>query len=181
MDEDIKTNEDLFENIPQEVKRYIYSTFFLDSLKRMIAAEQLESLGAQRLKGALYGYLAQTETEDGLLQTIHSVSKSIESSQRIIDWIKKEVTEKVLDLVVDSYMINEDEETEDEITKEESLKLSSPQQALPSIQERLTKPVTVAPITRDYSVARAPEPSTPKADIAPAKSSMDIYREVPDR
>lgn len=68
-----------------------------------------------------------------------------------------------------------------EAKKEEATKAPSPAQVLANIQERLTKPTTVAPITRDYSVTRSPESSTPKVDASPRTPSMDIYREVPDK
>ncbi len=178
MDEDTQIIEDAFDKIPEEVKHYIYSKIFVTSFEKLCSDENLEKDSVTQLKGSLYGYLAQIETEDGLLRSIHSVSKSIESSQRIIDWIKKEVTEKVLSLVVDAYV----EDGEEENTEKENLTQNqSPAQALANIQERLTKPIAVAPITRDYSVTRAPEPISPKTDTAPRTASMDMYREVPDK
>lgn len=176
MDDELKTIDKSFDNIPEEVKHFIYSKTFSESLEKMFLAEGLIKDQTIQLKGALYGYIAQLETEEGLLKTIHSVSKSIESSQRIIDWIKKEVTDKVLALVVDAYVENEDDETEEV----EETKATSSAQTLSNLQDRLTKPSSVAPITRDYSVTRGPEPVIPKTDSVPKSPSMDIYREIPD-
>lgn len=176
MDDELKTIEESFDNIPEEVKHYIYGKDFVASLDKLCSDEGLTKNETVQLRGALYGYLAQVQTEEVLVKTIQSISKSIESNQRIIDWIKKEVTDKVLSMVVTAY-VDDEEDEEESIDSEKDTQ--DKQYSLGGIQDRLTKPSVVAPITRDYSVTRATEVS-PKTESTPRAPSMDIYREIPE-
>lgn len=173
MDEETKKIEESFDSIPEEVKDYIYSKKFVDLFTKFLAGEQLSVIDCDQLKGSLYGFLAQENSEDDLIKTIHEVSKTADSSQRIIDWIKTNVTDKVLDLVVDAYVENEEDE------EESSEETTGSEKTFINIEDRLSKPSTVAPITRDYSVTRSTE--TPNSEPAPRAPSMDIYREIPEK
>ncbi|MEK7227955.1 MAG: hypothetical protein AAB681_01200, partial [Patescibacteria group bacterium] len=124
-----------------------------------------------RFKAALYGYIAQIDTEESLLTCISSITKSIESNQGLIDWIRENVAEKVLALVTDAYV---DTEASDESQERVA---PSPIQALASIKERLSQTSSIAPTKRDYSVERIETP--PSSPQSTPKPIFDIYREPP--
>lgn len=111
---------------------------------------------------------------------IHIDNLSITEEHR--DKIKTIIQEKVANEIALIMEVHEEMDSPNLTTESvDSSNAPSPLQAMASIQERLTKPTTVAPITRDYSVTRAPETSTPKVDMAPRTPSMDMYREAPDK
>jgi hypothetical protein len=79
------------------------------------------------------------------------------------------------------YQDNQNLDQETPVSINTEIQAPSPLQALNSIQERLTKPNTVAPITtRDYSVTKS-EPAALQTDMSPKPKIMDIYRELPEQ
>lgn len=174
MDQDIDTIEESFDSIPDEVKHYIYNHSFIESFKNLCTEQNLSAEETDRFRVALYSYLAQIDTEESLLTCISSVTKSIESNQKVIDWVKENVVEKVMSLATDAY-INEGEETEDAGQP----KTSPSDYSLSAIQEQLSKASTIAPTKRDYSVGRSDNQSTPAQNTP--KPVFDIYREPPTK
>lgn len=173
MDQEIDTIEQSFEEIPEEVKAYIYSSSFTKPFQALCLSESLSQEEAEKLKISLYSYISQIETEEDLLIAINSISKNIESNQKMIDWVRENVIEKILTLVTEAY-VNEEGGEESEGTSTETLPSPS-KMSLSSIQERLSQNTTITPIKRDYSIEKIPE-ATP----TPSPTAVsDPYREMP--
>jgi hypothetical protein len=196
MDDELKTIEEAFENIPEEVKHYIYGKTFVNSFDKFCLEEGLTPEETVQFRGTLYGYLAQVETEEGLLKTIQSISKTIESNQKKIDWVKKEVTGKVLDLVVNAYDIDnfdeDEEESEEEVEKDENVETVESRneeviikeeivapKTFSGIEERLKSSSTIAPTSRDYSMTKITE-LVDEAETKTTIKGVDAYREIPE-
>jgi hypothetical protein len=159
--------------VPEEVQDFMWSDAFeyiLDTAEKVIPLSKDEKDSMRRAAYDLLINLSDIET----------------TGERLVSGgIDKEKVVKIL-YIIDTEILAAAKnimEYEDDITNQIS-KLNegsapSPMQALASIQERLTKSSTVAPITRDYSVTRATEVAQ-KTDSAPKAPSMDIYREIPE-
>ncbi len=171
MDQDLNTIEEAFENIPEEVKRYIYSASFRESFNSICSKYSISNKNSNVLKNSIYSYIAQIETEEELLVSINSVSNDIETNQKIIDWVKENVIEKALEIVTNAYL-NEEEEVVEKNT------MSYPEKpSFSNIEERLSQSKIITPSKRDYSVEKinTPQQETPKA------TSVDPYRELPEK
>lgn len=174
MDEELVTIEETFDRLPEEVKLYVYSPSFSDSIKKFCAENGLTEAETVQFTGALYNYITQLESEDELLKTIHSVSKTPQVNQKMIDWVKA-LSNKILELVTNAYLNEEEEASETgSATNTEAV----PNSAFSSIENQLNKPSTVAPITRDYSIGKG-ETSSPVE--TPRTPVVDIYREIPEK
>lgn len=172
MDQEIETIEESFENIPEEIKHYIYSDSFTDSFKKICVEQNLSTDEVGGLRISLYSYLAQIESEEQLIKTVNSVSKNPDSNQKIMNWIQENVVDKVLEISTNTFI-----DSEDVLEEDEKIKEISPTQALASIKERLGSNTSVAPITRDYSFTKT---ETPKESVVEAPK-IDPYRELPER
>lgn len=168
MDDTLEKIEFAFDTIPEEVKAYVFSPLFSKTVKTLCVSENLSDEETKKFSSALYEYIAQLTSEEELIQTIHSVSKTIESSQRIISWVQKEVTEKSLSLILDSYTRTTVSEEEEDPREEKNTS------ALESIGERLTNTTIIPPSKRDYSIEKKEGvQENKKVDV------VDPYRETP--
>jgi hypothetical protein len=174
-EEEIDTIEESFENIPEEVKRYIYSTAFLNTFQKLCSEKGLTPEESNALKTSLFSYLAQIDTEESLIETINKISKSPEINQQIISWVTTNVTDKILELTTETLLNQEDGL---DINTEES-SAPSPTQAMESIKDRLSQNTKITPTKRDYSMEKA-ENSTPSVQNI-TKPSVDPYRELPEK
>lgn len=175
MDQEIETIEQSFKEIPEEIKAYVYSSSFVKSFEDLCLSENLSKEETTKLRVSLYSYISQLETEEELLVSINSISKNIESNQKIIDWVREKVVEKILTLVTEAYINEEvDEETDD--SSKENLTPTS-KIPLSSVQERLSQITTIVPSKRDYSV----EKPVPTPEEIPKKPTIDPYRELPEK
>jgi hypothetical protein len=170
MEQEIETIKESFENIPDEIKHYIYSDSFNDSFKKMCEDQRFSPDDINKLKTSLYSYLAQIESEEQLITTINSVSKNPESNQKVMNWVQEKVTDKILEILTNAYL-DSDDSPEGEVPVTEV----SVTQSLASIKERLSSPSTVAPITRDHSFSK----NESVVEKVVEKPKIDPYRELP--
>lgn len=170
MDQEIETIEESFENIPDEIKHYIYSDSFNDSFKKMCEDQHFSLDDVNKLKVSLYSYLAQIESEEQLITTINSISKNPESNQKVMTWVQENVADKILEVSTNTYLDSADDSEEEVLATEVSTT-----QALASIKERLSSPNIVAPVTRDHSFSK----NENVVEKVVEKPKIDPYRELP--
>ncbi len=173
MDENLQKIEESFNKIPEEVKDYIYSDSFIKAFTEFCQEQRLTSETISLFRGTLYGYIAQVETEETLVNRIRSISTSPEMNQIIINWVKNNVTDKIFDLVIDGYAQNE----EVELSEAEA----SGNNSFTRLNQTMTAPSTLAPTKRSYgentSLNTTSAPSTAPSGI----KSIDPYREIPEK
>jgi hypothetical protein len=161
--------------VPEEVQEFMWSDAFeyiLDAGEKVIPLSKDEK---DKTRQTAYDLLLQMTTMEKAAEKLVAGGIDKEKTIKILYFIDTEILTRAKNLIENENDINAQIE---ELNKVEA---PSPMQAMASIQERLTKPTTVAPITRDYSVTRSLEQNTPKVESAPRPPSMDIYREVPDK
>ncbi len=188
---DIDTTEINFEDVPEEVVDFLCSTEYKDKVGKLSDMFYLSEDNKRLLDGCIAGLLTQTMSDD----EVNNILRGVISTPELVESLRKEIDKEFIVSAYSSVRMSlEEDELEESLEKtitslnqndniEESKKVEapSPMQALANIQERLTKPSTIAPITRDYSVTRPVETNIPKADTIPRAPSLDIYREAPDK
>ncbi len=169
--------EEALANTPPEVKAFMWSQAFDFILKAIGDTFKLNDKQRDEIKRVTMETLVGTITPVARQIRLSDVGVTGEVQDGVLGAINEEIVSRSLAQIE---KVSEDIEYEKELKKqEEQENAPSPSQALANIQERLSKPMAVAPITRDYSVTRPSEPIT-KVE-SPAKSpSMDIYREIPE-
>lgn len=161
--------------VPEEVQDFMWSDAFeyiLDAGEKVIPLSTEEK---ELTRQTAYDLLLQTTTIEKAGEKFVEGGMEKEKAVKILYFIDTEILKRARNIMQYEDDINA------QIADLDKVEAPSPMQAMANIQERLTKPMTVAPITRDYSITHVPQPITPKVDVAPASSSMDIYREVPDK
>lgn len=171
MDDNSETMEYAINNIPEEVKDYIFGFRFSKAFNALCEEKGFSEKEKTDFEIKLYEYLAQTTTEESLVETIHSISKTPEMNQSIINWIKEKVTDPVFSLAVDAAV--REEEAEEALQEAGVVPAPSPLQALEGIKARLAQNTAVTPSARDYSVEKI-QTSAPTE-----KPAIDPYREAP--
>ncbi|MEK7106296.1 MAG: hypothetical protein AAB895_02980 [Patescibacteria group bacterium] len=192
-DDEIKTTEDnkedftddyavALDNTPEEVRNFIWSEAFKLILKAIGDTYRLNDEQRDVVRRVTIETLIGNITPIARQIRLSDVGMTGELQDNILEAINDEVISRAL---VQIELTNQEESQAQELEQEsksgpsENMSAPSPAQALANIQERLTKPSTVAPITRDYSVSRNTE-STPKDESSSRAPSMDIYREIPE-
>ncbi len=188
---DIEFSDDYAEALdatPKEVRMFMWSEAF--KLILTAVAETYHLTEAQK-------EVVKRVTMETLVGTITPISRQIKLSDagitnelqdKILDAINDEIVSRALVQVELYNELNQEQPEEDRVKTGPSetanpaaktIDAPSPADVLASLQDRLTKPSTVAPITRDYSVNRASPIA--KTEEAPRSPSIDIYREAPEK
>lgn len=170
MNDDLATIEEAFRLIPEEVQSYIYSDKFTKALNALCVEKNISQNDRDTLEVALFGYLAQIETEESLLKTISTISPTPEINQAIITWVVANVTTPILSLVINAAAQDDNEDTS---TEKVQVSTSNTTQTLASIKDRLSQNSVIAPVQRDYSVE--------KPQGASSTPIIDPYRELPEK
>lgn len=169
MNDELKTIEESFENIPEEVKAFIYGLDFVTQLKEFCKNIGFSEEQQKTFRISIYNYVAQLETEDELVSNINSISPSIEANQKIIDWVRENLVEKVLEISTNTFI--EEESVPEDIGTEKV----NPSEI---IKNSLKSPSLLAPTKRDYSLEKdiSNGPKNLIQDIK--KPTIDPYREI---
>ncbi|MCC6199046.1 hypothetical protein IT401_02450 [Candidatus Nomurabacteria bacterium] len=190
MDTELQTTEESFEHIPTEVKEYIYGDEFTAALSGLCTSQRLTEEETVLFRGTLYGYIAQTSSEEDLLERIRAISKDPTMNQTFISWVKEHVSDKIVQLVTDAYVdqeIVDDEEREESMAQGEKIVPAQiialqPDNVMESLRTRMTQSATIAPIVRSVTTpsrtSESPSSATPTTP-APAQH-IDPYRELPE-
>jgi hypothetical protein len=186
-DEEINTIEDetpeefpsdyaeALNSTPTDVRDFMWSDAFEFILKAIGDTYKLNDNQRDVVKRVTMETLVGTITPVSRQIRLSDVGITGELQDNILEAINEEIVSRALGQIELYNELNEEEKEEVEQEKKDV----SPAQALANIQERLTKPSVVAPITRDYSVSRSAE--TKIEPEAPRTPSIDIYREVPEK
>jgi hypothetical protein len=188
-DQELKTNTDAGEvnfsndyeealaNTPPEVRAFMWSQAFSFILKAIGDNFKLNDKQRDEVRRVAMETLVGTIAPVARQIRLSDVGVTGEIQDGVLEAINEEIVSRSLAQIE---KVTEDIEYEKELKKqEEQDSAPSPSQALANIQERLSKPSTIAPITRDYSVSRPSEPVT-KTESPARAPSMDIYREIPE-
>lgn len=171
------------EATPVEVRNFMWSEAFTLILTAIGETFKLSDEQREVVKRVTMETLVGTITPIGRRVRLSDAGMMGELQDNILEAINDEIISRALvqvELATEKESEVETTDEKDGIGPKDTTDAPSPMQALASIQERLTKPSTLAPITRDYSVSR-PETTTPKQnDVANKQPSIDIYRELPE-
>lgn len=165
------------ESVPEEVRKFLWSDAFTTIVKAISSAHRLTPDQEVVLRDVAIKTLIGDTTPIARRSELGDAGISGDLQESILDAINEELISRAIFQVEEYKNLNIDENP----TREQGISAPSPAQALANIKERLTKPSTVAPITRDYSVTRSPDSSLPKVDPSTRAPSMDIYREIPEK
>ena len=197
MDEDKITTTDIefsddyaeaLDTTPKEVRMFMWSEAFKLILTAIAETYKLTESQKEVVKRVAIETLIGTITPISRQIKLSDAGITNELQDKILEAINEEIVSRAL-AQVELYNELNEEQIEEASQKTgpsdvatptvKAVNAPSPADVLASIQDRLTKPSTVAPITRDYSVTRA----TPavKAPDTPKMPSMDIYREAPEK
>lgn len=175
--------EEALANTPPEVRAFMWSDAFNFILKAIGDTYKLNDKQRDEVRRVTMETLVGTITPVARQIRLSDAGITGEVQDNVLEAINEEIVSRSLAQIE---KVNEDTEYEKELKKQEDkvtasdlTNAPSPSQALANIQERLSKPSAIAPITRDYSVSRAPEP-TSKNESPVRAPSMDIYREIPE-
>lgn len=150
--------------LPKEVKNFLYKGAVGAALETIATESGLTVEQKSALYGKLLFVVAQLESRDTLLELAKKWGFTQEQINSFVVSVEKNI-------FIPLY-----EATNYTIIDEEPEQTLSPD-AFASIQERLAKPASIAPASRDYTVYNTP--STPSA--APkTETKLDPYREMPE-
>jgi hypothetical protein len=177
MDDDLETTEEAFTLIPEEVQEYIYSAEFKASFDKLCADCAIPAEKQTLLRGSLFGFIALLEEQEDLLSTINDTSADDTIRDKIKDWIQANVTEKILTLVADSYISEEDSEDTPVAIQDGAAPVPAAA-SLASLADRLKQASIAMPSSRAYTSAKdaanaLPATETPKPAIDPYHESID--------
>lgn len=114
MDDDLEldTMEENFDSIPEEVRAYVFGSDFSNNLEALCTETSLTGDQKDLLKGAIFGFLGHTVSEEELNEQINDSTPDEAKRKKINDWIDENVTKKILDILAKAYAAV-DEETEE--------------------------------------------------------------------
>jgi hypothetical protein len=191
-----KTNEDrifeeAFSSAPMEVADFISDPYFdliIEAMEETIPLEKNQvsivrtgaceiALGMKSMNQFAKECLEQNLfTSEVMAKTLYAID------QEILERVFTILEEKDIEDKEKESLLEEKAELGGTSTKLKTEQAPSPLQALNSIQERLTKPTIVTPITtRDYSINKSEQPTTTQTEMSPKPKIMDIYRELPEQ
>jgi hypothetical protein len=183
MDNDLETTEKAFDEIPQEVREYIYSDEFDKNIELLFNEIGLADDKQLVLKGSIFEFIAQIDDEDDLLNTINEITSDEVIRNKIKDWIDINVSQKILSLITDAYVNDDDDDEEDsqEISTAEKPAIPS---SLSSLSDRLKQASITTPAKRDYSLNKPIKKDSVVDNLSDAPSptshAIDPYHEPVD-
>lgn len=174
---------------PKEVRMFIWSEAFNLILTAIAETYHLSESQKEAMKRVAIETLIGTITPISRQIKLSDAGITNELQDKVLEAINEEIVSRALAQVELYNELNEEQPEEAPVKTGPSeiatptvktVDAPSPAEVLASLQDRLTKPSTVAPITRDYSVTRS-TPATKIIEEAPRSPSMDIYREAPEK
>jgi hypothetical protein len=145
MDDDtLTTMEENFDAIPEEVRGYIFSSEFNDSFESLCSEIAITGEEKDLLKGSLFGFLSHNISEEELDAQISRSAVDQEKIKKVKSWISVNVSQKILDLLTDAYIKDEEENP----TTVEVAPLGDSSPSLTSLTDRLKKTTVAAPVQK---------------------------------
>jgi hypothetical protein len=173
MEYDLETTEEAFDAIPPEVQRYIYSDDFDSKFQSLLSDIGTSEDNEKLLRGVMYGFIAQLEDEESVLDVIHQATPDVMKQQKIKDWFIENISKQILALITDAYVLEDEGDESVEISSNTPIIAKS----LATLSDRLTQASIAAPMKRDISFDipknTAPETETPRPAIDPYHESID--------
>jgi hypothetical protein len=191
-EEELKINEyeetddyaEALESTPIEVRSFMWSDTFSVILNTISDVYRLNDNQRDVLKSVVMETLVGTITPISRQIKLSDVGITGELQDKVLQSISQEILSRAI-VEIDNGLATEEDSffnTENIGSATAEVQAPSPLQALNSIQERLTKPTTVAPITtRDYSINKSEQSTTTHTEMSPKPKIMDIYRELPEQ
>lgn len=181
MEPEINTTEDIFEknleNLPQEVKDFLYKRLFVSALEKIASTLGLTEDQKSLLKTQFLLVLSETEQKDSLVELCKKWSLTQEQTKTFVQLSEELIFIPIIEAT--NYIVIDEPENDQARqttpTTDQKLVSVSPAQALAAIKDRLTQTASIAPSRRDYSIQK---PDLPQE--VSMKKSVDPYREKPE-
>jgi hypothetical protein len=172
-EEDINEIVENADNLPQEVKDFIFGDVYED-ISKELSSLVVNETEKNDLPNEVILFVIGIKTSEDLISYVSSLTTAQENKERI----KKIIDEKViLDLLL-TIEVNEEIDSEAATEDTTTLKPDIPI-ALTSLADRLKKASIAAPAKRDYSALQSPTTMTEPSiqTETPVKPVIDPYHE----
>ena len=177
MDTLIKTTEeqdfeDALSSTPEEVQSFMWGDEFnniLDASQKILSLSDTEK---EIMRTSSYDLILQISDFDKVIKNMHSANIAPEKISKILSVIQKMYLEPASAIALESIELEDEEPT----TIDSIENAPSPADIIARMQNTLTKPSAIAPVTRDYSNVNIEKEHAP----APSIRNIDPYRELPN-